>query len=177
MSKDLVEQFDDAERIAQLYLRGNSPTAIAKELHTTRAKVLENLQAWSKFVTEDSDIKGRAKELLLQIDQHYQMLIKEFWWIIDEAKANGNLKEMSSALKGAGQLEKDRTQIYATAGITADDELADQLTQMEIEHEQIKQILKEVSGDCPRCRARVYSALAEINGKPEVIIVQEPRAD
>lgn len=177
MSKDLVERFDDAERIAELYLKGNSPTAIAKQLGTTRAKVLSNLQEWSAFVTQDADIKGRAKELLLQVDHHYSMLIKELWHVVDTAKTGNDLKEMTGALKALAQVEKDRSQLYSTAGITADDELAEQLVRMEQEHEQIKQILKEVSGDCPRCRARVYSALAEINGRPEVIVVEQPPED
>lgn len=174
MSKDLVAQFDDAERIAEMYLKGMSPTAIAKDLGITRAKVLSNLQAWSEYVTQDTDIKGRAKELLLQVDHHYSMIIKNLWWVADEAKANGDLKEMTSALKSLATVEKDRSQLYSTAGITADDELADQLAEMEAQHDQIKQILKEVSSDCPRCRAMVYSRLAEMNGRPEVIVVQEP---
>jgi len=172
-----VEQFDNAERIAEMYLKGMSPTAISKELGLTRAKVLENLQAWSKFVTEDSDIKGRAKELLLQVDHHYSMIIKELWWAAEESKANGEVKDMTNALKALAQVEKDRSTLYSTAGITADDELADQLATMEMEHDQIKQILKEVSGDCPRCRAMVYSRLAEMNGQPEVIVVTQPRMD
>lgn len=177
MSKDLAERFDDAERVAEMYLKGMSATAIARETGLTRAKVLENIKQWSEFVTQDSDIKGRAKELLLQVDHHYSMLIKDLWYVVDHAKGTNDLKEMTSALKALAQVEKDRSQLYSTAGITADDELAEQLAKMEMEHDQIKQILKEVSADCPRCRAKVYSALAQINGQPEVIVVEQARED
>lgn len=172
-----MSQIDEAQRCAELYAKGNSYTQIAREEGIPRSRVISNIQDWQKLVMSDSDIKTKAKELLLNIDLSYQMLIKELWWVIEEAKLNGELKEMTAAAKAAGQLEKDRSQLYSTAGITADDELADQLAAMEMEHETIKQILKEISADCPRCRAMVYSKLAEINGQPEVIVVQEPRGD
>lgn len=176
MSKDLVTQFDDAERVAEMYLKGHSPTAIAKELGITRARVLSNLEEWGKVVTQDSDIKTRAKELLLQVDHHYSMLIKELWWVVEEAKNTANLKEMSAALKALGQIEKDRSQLYSTAGITADDELAEQLALMEIQHDGIKQLLRETVSECPRCRGPVFSGLAKMSGQPEVVVIHEDDA-
>ena len=175
MSKDLATQFDEMERVAERLHKGKSATAVGKELGISRAKVLEYQQAYNKFAVEDADIKARAKEILVGIDKHYDMLLQKTWFIIDETERNGDLKEMNNAIKTAATISKDRSQLYSAAGLTADDELADQLAQMEQEHEQIKQILKTVSQDCPRCKAQVYRALSEIKGAPEVIVVEEPR--
>lgn len=161
------------EKVVALFIKGNNPTVISRELNISRGKVLEHIDSYKSLAQNDTDIRGRARELLVTVDEHYNMLVKDLWWVVEEGKTSNNLKEVTAALKAIAQIEKDRAQLYSTAGITADDELGEQLAQMEEEHEKIKDILRTVSADCPRCRAKVFKALAEINGQPEVIVVQE----
>jgi hypothetical protein len=175
MSKDLATQFDEMEKVVEDIIRGMSPTAVAKKHNLTRGKVLEYVEANKRFALENVDIKERARELMVSMDKHYDMITEKLWWISNEAEQNGDLKEMTSAQKALAVVLKDRVALYAQAGLTADDELGEQLAMMEREHEQIKEILKDVSSDCPRCKAKVLKALSALRGAPEVIVVEEPR--
>lgn len=177
MTKDLVQQFEDIEKILTLKAKGQSDTAIAKQLGTTRAKVLETMESYQKFISQDSDIKARAQELLIQIDHHYDMLVQKAWYVIDEAELTNDLKIMNDAIKTAAGLAKDRQQLYQAAGLNADDDLASELARMEEEHEAIKNILKTVVGKCPNCRGPVMSEIARLNGEPaEVVILHDESA-
>lgn len=172
--KDLATQFSEIEKILDLKNKGYSDTAISKELGMSRGAVLTAVESYKSFMEQDSDVRERAKELLIQIDHHYNMLIKEAWYIIDQAKATNDLKVMNDALKTAGTFSKDRSQLYSAAGLTASDDLTDQLMQMEEEHDALKKILKEVTGKCSHCRGPVYSEIARLNGEPaEVIVLQQ----
>ena len=51
-------------------------------------------------------------------------------------------------------------------------ELADQLLEAERKQEILIRILKEVSGECPRCRNEVARRLAQASGQEEVITVE-----
>jgi predicted thioesterase len=62
------------------------------------------------------------------------------------------------------------------AGLMDDAELANQIVDSEKKIEAVKQVLREVSSTCPRCKVMVAERLSEIDGRavPIKIIVEEP---
>jgi hypothetical protein len=54
-------------------------------------------------MAQDHDIRERAKEMIIEIDQHYNMLIKEAWEIIEQSKNVNDRKVWNDAIKSAAQ--------------------------------------------------------------------------
>lgn len=159
------------QSVVDLMLRGKNATEISRELGITRAKVLDHIDSWRKYAVNDNDIKARAKETLARVNEHYQTIIKELWKQYQEADNNGQVREATGALKIIAQVEKDRAGLFQQAGITADDQLTEQLMETERKQEILMGILREI--DCVKCRPLIRSRLAEVTGQAEVIKVVE----
>jgi hypothetical protein len=168
MSSDIVEQLSEMEQVAQLFLKSQNPTQIANKLGIPRTRVLSHLESWRSFVHSDMDIRARAKETLAIVDQHYTLLLTEAWGQLEEAKNQNSVKDATGVIKLIASIEKDRADLYQKAGLTADDELADQLAEAEERQNAILDIIKDVAKDCKICKAKVYSAIAELKKEPVV---------
>lgn len=168
-SKDLVQQVDNMHQVVELRLKGENPTAISRALGIPRVDVIKYLDAWKAWSKENVDLGERARELVHQIDEHYDVLIKRTWETVEQADEEGSLRDKISALKLLAGLEKDRVQIYQQAGISANDEIAAQLAENERKQKILVDILREVTGTCSRCKDEVRRRLSEFTGKPEEV--------
>lgn len=173
MSSNLVEQFDEMERVVERYIRGENPTVISKSLNMPRTKVMKYIEDWKIWARQNRDIKERARDMLQEIDQHYAMIIKEMWSTIEEAGQNGNLAVKSQTLKALASVEKDRQAMFQAAGLHDDDELAEQLQETERKQEILHGILKDVTSKCPNCKIETRKRLSEAMRTAEVIPMEE----
>jgi cell division septum initiation protein DivIVA len=162
--------------VARLHMQGNNPTDIASLLGMKRTEVkryINDWQLWLKQMAEsNSDIKDRIFNLLFEIDQHYALVIKEAWDTVEQADTAGQLSNKTAALKLIAQVNKDRAGMFQAAGINNDTELAEQLARTEEQHEQIMQMLRDVTANCPNCKLEIRRRLAQINSEAEVIEIE-----
>jgi hypothetical protein len=178
---------DEQERIHTLVdqkLSGMTVHAIARANNMKVVDVNSVLSQWRELAKDIPALKDRAKEALAGADQHYDRLIGELYKIVEEADevilSNGADSKMlgvkQSALKTIADLESKRFGMLKEAGLMDDAELANQIVDSEKKIEAVKQVLREVSSTCPRCKVMVAERLSEIDGRavPIKIIVEEP---
>ena len=166
MSSDLAVRISDMEKVSELFLKSNNPSQIAKIMNIPRTKVITYLEEWKNFVHEDMDIRARAKETLAIVDQHYQLLLVESWEQLEEAKRQGSVRDATGVIKLIAQIEKDRATLYQSAGLTADDALADELSVREGREEIVTGIIKRIAGRCEKCKRDVFAALSQLSNEP-----------
>ena len=126
------------------------------------------------MVANNEAVRVRAREALAGADQHYNHLIKQAYEVIDDANTTANLSAKTTAIKLILDIEGKRIDMLQKAGLLENKELADQLLEQEQKQEVLVGILREVSGDCPRCRNEVARRLAQVSGQEEVITVEQP---
>ena len=84
---ELVDRWENINKVAEEFLKGNTnPTIIAKALEMRRIDVIDYLEEWRMVVRSDKQVQLRAREALVGADQHYSMLIKEAWDVVNEAE-------------------------------------------------------------------------------------------
>ena len=125
------------------------------------------------MVANNEAVRIRAREALAGADQHYNHLIKQAYEVIDDANTTANLSAKTTAIKLILDIEGKRIDMLQKAGLLENKELADQLLEQEQKQEVLVGILREVSGDCPRCRNEVARRLAQVSGQEEVITVEQ----
>jgi hypothetical protein len=173
-SKDLVLHIEEVNTVASEYIKGNDASAISKTLNIPRNRVLSLLNEWRSMVANNEAVRVRAREALAGADQHYNHLIKQAYEVIDDANTTANLSAKTTAIKLILDIEGKRIDMLQKAGLLENKELADQLLEQEQKQEVLVGILREVSGDCPRCRNEVARRLAQVSGQEEVITVEQP---
>lgn len=161
------------EKVVALMIKGKTATQIAAELEIPRGRVVTHIENWKVWANHENDIKGRAKEMLAQIDQHYQMLLDESYQQLEEAKRQGSVRDATGVIKVLAQIEKDRTQIYGQAGITADDELANELAERERREALIIDLIKEIATLNPNLKVMIYKRLSQLDGNAQVIPIEQ----
>jgi hypothetical protein len=132
------------------------------------------VKEWRSMVANNEAVRVRAREALAGADQHYNHLIKQAYEVIDDANTTANLSAKTTAIKLILDIEGKRIDMLQKAGLLENKELADQLLEQEQKQEVLVGILREVSGDCPRCRNEVARRLAQVSGQEEVITVEQP---
>lgn len=167
----MVENFDRMNRVVEELIKGNTPTQIARNLGMKYAQVHIILSNWRELIQGDSSIRERAKEALSAADQHYSMVIKEAWSIVEDAKNNAQIREQTAALKLVADIEQKRMDMLQKAGVLESNELGEQLIETERKQQILVDILREVTSTCPRCKQEVAKRLSQVTGKVEVIQV------
>jgi hypothetical protein len=171
-SKDLVLHIEEVNTVASEYIKGNDASAISKTLDIPRNRVLSLLNEWRSMVANNEAVRIRAREALAGADQHYNHLIKQAYEVIDDANTTANLSAKTTAIKLILDIEGKRIDMLQKAGLLENKELADQLLEQEQKQDVLVGILREVSGDCPRCRNEVAKRLAQVSDQGEVITVE-----
>jgi hypothetical protein len=166
---EVADKFEQMNRVVEEMLKGNNPTAIARELGLKRTDVLDHLDTWKSLVKGDSSIRERAKEALAATDQHYAMIINRAWETVEQADANDQLNIKSQALKLIADVEGKRIDMLQKAGLLENNELADQLLETERKQEILVNILKSVSSSCNSCKFEVARKLSEVTGQVEPV--------
>lgn len=173
-SKDIVQHIDEVNNVAAEYIKGNDASAIAKILDIPRNRVLALLNEWREMIANNEAIRSRAREALAGADQHYNQLIRQAYEVIEDANLNANLSAKTTAIKLIMDIEGKRIDMLQKAGLLENKELADQLLETERKQEILVSILKEVSGECPKCRNEVARRLAQISVSDGMITVDSP---
>jgi len=97
---DLADHWERINKVVEEFLRGNTnPNDIATVTGFKRADVNQYLNEWRTVIQSDRQIQMRAREALAGADQHYSMLIKEAWDVVEQADLTAQLPQKTSALK------------------------------------------------------------------------------
>jgi hypothetical protein len=170
-SIELAGQFDQMNTVVEELLKGNTPNQIAKRLDITRAQVENHIKTWKDFIHDNQAIRDRAKEALAGADEHYSMLIKEAWDVVNEAGVASELNTKNSALKLIADIESKRIDMLNKAGVLEDNSMADQILESERKQTVLVNILRDVTSSCEHCKWEVAKRLSEVTGQIEAVIV------
>lgn len=180
--------WEEMNNVVEMYIQNVNPTKIAKELGLRRVDVLHYVDEWKKSAVGSEAMKDRVDELITSMDEHYSMLIRKAYEIIDEVdelkksdKETMTRSQMLSQKKGAldliAKLEKDRIDILQKSGLLDAADLGDELAKMEEE----KQIVLSILSDdlCPKCKPVVMAKISHmLNGTPvEIVVVEDHSHD
>jgi hypothetical protein len=168
---ELVEKFDNMNKVVEELLKGNNANQIARNLSMKRGEVLLLLDEWRTIVHSDSHIRDRAKEALVGADQHYAMLIQKAWETVEQADENDQLSIKTQTLKLIADIEAKRIEMLQKAGLLENNELGDQLMETERKQEILVDILKSVTSSCDTCKFEVARKLSQVTGKVEPVDV------
>lgn len=165
---DRIEQMNTV--VAQL-LKGDNATAIAKSTGLKRAQVIEYIDEWKQLAQNNKTIQSRAYEALTGMDEHYSMIIRELWGVLEEADMNNDLRTKTTVLKNLADIEGKRVDLLQKAGLLDTQQMGDEVIEMERKHEILITILREVTSDCPHCKVEVARRLSRVTGQTETIVV------
>lgn len=168
---ELSDHFDQMNKVVSEFIKGNSPTQIAKELALKPAHVTQLLSNWRELMQGDTGIRERAREALGAADQHYSMIIKEAWDTVRQADAQDALNIKAQSLKLVADVEQKRIDMLQKAGVLEKNEMADQILETERKQEVLVGILRDVTSSCPQCKQEVARRLSEVTNRVEVIQV------
>ena len=172
-SIELAGQFDQMNTVVEELLKGNTPNQIAKRLDITRAQVENHIKTWKSFVHDNQAIRDRAKEALAGADEHYSMLIKEAWDVVNEAGVAAELNTKNSALKLIADIESKRIDMLNKAGVLEDNSMADQMIESERKQTVLVNILRDVTSSCEHCKWEVAKRLSEVTGQVEAVVITD----
>jgi hypothetical protein len=167
---ELADRWENINKVAEEFLKGNTnPTLIAKALDMKRIDVIDYLDEWRMVVRSDKQVQIRAREALVGADQHYSMLIKEAWDVVNEAGNTNQLSQKTAALKLISDVQQKQIDMLQKAGMLDNHEMAEKILETETRQEVIVGVIREVVSDCDHCRIEVAERLAKISDKAEAI--------
>lgn len=167
---EIADRWENINKVAAEFLRGNTnPTVIAKTLEMKRADVIDYLDEWRMVVRSDKQVQIRAREALVGADQHYSMLIKEAWDVVEQAGLTSQLAQKTAALKLVADIQQKQIDMLQKAGMLDNHEMAEKILETETRQEVIVGVIREVVSGCDHCRIAVAERLAKISDKAEEI--------
>ncbi|CAB5218189.1 hypothetical protein UFOVP204_71 [uncultured Caudovirales phage] len=170
---EVAGQFDQMNKVVEELLKGNSPAQIVRSLGLTRVQVDNYIDAWKGFVHDNTAIRERAKEALAGADEHYSMLIKEAWNVVEAAGVAEELNTKNAALKLIADIEAKRIDMLNKAGVLEDNSMADQILESERKQDVLVSILRDVTASCEHCKWEVAKRLSEVTGQVEAVVINE----
>lgn len=168
---DTLDRIEQMNSVVAAHLKGDNATAIARETGMKRAQVLEYLEEWKQLAQNNKTIQARAAEALTGMDEHYSMIIRELWGVLEEADMNNDLKTKTAVLKNLADVEGKRVDLLQKAGLLDNQQIGDEVLEMEKKHQILIGILREVTSDCPHCKVEVARRLTRVTGEAETIVV------
>ena len=162
-----VDRYEQMNSCVQLFLKGENPTGIAKVTGLRRVDVLGYLDEWKALASNSEGLQAMAREAVLGSAQHYDMLIKELWGIVNDPGVD--LRTKSSTLKIIAELEEKRINFLQKAGLLDDAALGDEIAMMEDRSAAIKQLLVEVTSKYPETKMMIMKGLSEVFGQAVAI--------
>lgn len=169
---DTLDRIEQMNTVVAALLKGDNATAIARNTGLKRAQVLDYIDEWKALAQNNKTIQARAQEALVGMDEHYSMIIRELWGVLEEADMNNDLKTKTTALKSLADVEGKRVDLLQKAGLMDNQHIGDEVVEMERKHEILISILREVTSDCPHCKVEVARRLSKVTGETETIVVQ-----
>lgn len=169
---ELAGKFDQMNKVVEELLKGNTVNQIAKSLDLTRVQVETHVSTWKSMVHDNTAVRERAKEALAGADEHYNMLIKEAWDVINEAGVSSELGIKNAAIKLVADIESKRIDMLNKAGVLEDSSMADQILESERKQQVLVDILKDVTSSCDKCKWEVAKRLSEVTGQVEAVTIE-----
>lgn len=170
MSKELelADHWERINRVVSEFLKGNTDAGkIAKVTGFTRKDVIEYLNEWRGVVQSDRQVQMRAREALGAADQHYSMLIKEAWDVIEEATTTSNLAQKTAGIKLVADIQQKQIDMLQKAGVLENNEMAEKILATEEKQRILAEIIKDVVSQCETCKPKVMARLSEVTDKAE----------
>lgn len=176
-----LPRYEEMRDVVELYVQNINPTQIAKRLNLRRVDVLSHIEEWKRSASGMEVMKDRVEELITSMDEHYSLLIRKAYEIVEEVdnidrssgKETMTRSQMLSQKKGAldliAKLEKDRLDMLQKSGLGEIDHLGDELAKMEEEKELILNILQHDL--CGHCKPKVTAKIAKLLGGEPVEVV------
>jgi site-specific recombinase len=165
---ELVDHWENVNKVAEEFLKGNTTiTGIVRATGMKKSEVVEHLEEWKSIVHSDRQVQLRAREALNGADQHYSMLIKEAWELIEEAKRQGQLPQQTAALKLVADIQQKQIDMLQKAGMLDNNELAEKIVETEDKQKILVSIIRDVVSGCDRCKPLVFSKLSDVTGQAE----------
>ncbi len=166
----IVDRYDQIRRVSELYIKGTTaPTTIARELGIKRAEALSLIDEWKDIARNDTDIRQQALDSLNDAVQHYSLLIEKGWSTMKAAENSDDLKTVATLIKAIADIDGKRVDMLQKAGLYDDASLGDELAEMEEKQQILIGILKEVSGNCEKCKYEVARRLTKVTGNVESV--------
>lgn len=167
---ELANRWENINKVAEEFLKGNTnPTSISKATGFKRSEVVEYLDEWRMVIRSDRQVQVRAREALAGADQHYSMLIKEAWEVIEEAKRQGQLPQQTAALKLVADVQQKQIDMLQKAGMLDNNEMAEKIVETEEKQQMLVEIIRDVVSGCERCKPIVFGKLSKVTGQAEEI--------
>jgi len=170
---ELAGQFDQMNKVIEELLKGSTPAQIARTLELTRVQVDNHIKTWKEFVQDNAAIKARAKEALAGADEHYSMLIKEAWSVVNEAGVASELNTKNAALQLIADIEAKRIDMLNKAGVLENNSMAEEILESERKQEILVDILRDVTSSCEHCKWEVSKRLSQVTGQVEAVVINE----
>lgn len=156
----------EMNRVIERVLKGqNDPTKIAKDLGLKRSEVLDYIDEWKQIAANDDNIKARAREALVAMDEHYSLIINRLWETVEQADLANDTKSKTTTLKAIADIEAKRQESLQKAGLYDDAELGDELALMEERAEAIKKLLTNIASKYPDTKMEIMMGLKDIFGQ------------
>lgn len=170
---EIASQFDQMNKVMAEILKGSTPSSVAKKFELTRVQVENHVTTWRSMVQDNKAIRERAKEALAGADEHYSMLIKEAWDVVEEAGVAAELNTKNAALKLIADIEAKRIDMLNKAGVLEDNSVADQIIESERKQQILVEILRDVTSSCDKCKWEVSRRLQEVTGQVEAVVISD----
>jgi hypothetical protein len=175
MAKELVERVDDMYEVARCFMTGKTVKETAEKLGISTSEVHYLQGQWTKHMQKmaagNMDLHNRLMAILMEVSEHYKLLEREAWAVIEEERKGGDNRVAVSAIKAQAGILKDKTDMFAKMGMQQNSELMLRLRQAEEAQEVLVDILKEVL--CGGCRPIVMRRLQEVTPEAEVLEVKD----
>lgn len=168
---DTLDRIEQMNTVVAAHLKGDNATAIARSTGMKRAQVIEYIDEWKLIAQNNKAIQARATEALTGMDEHYNMIIRELWEVLEEADMNNDLKTKTTVLKNLADVEGKRVDLLQKAGLIDSQHAGEEVIEMERKHEILIGILREVTSECPHCKVEVARRLSKVTDKTETIVV------
>ena len=167
---ELVDRIENINKVAEEFLKGNtSPAAIAKITGMKVVEVKEYLEEWKSLIHSDRQVQIRAREALNGADQHYSMLIKEAWDVVEQADLTAALPQKTAALKLIADIQQKQIDMLQKAGMLDNNELAEKIIETEDKQRILVDIIRDTISGCERCKPLVFDKLSDVTGQAEAL--------
>jgi len=169
---EVLEYYDEINKVVSLMLQGQQPMEIARTLGMKRKDVVACIEDWQKMARNNNQIQERAKDAITGADQHYSMVINKLWETVDQAETLGDLRIKKDSLATIATVEQKRIDMLQKAGLLDNQELAAQVAENERKQKLLTEILREVATEHPEIRHKILTKLAKVTGEPEGVVIE-----
>lgn len=178
---ELPAKLDTLEKVGELYLKSYKPAEIARRLNISPAQAKSYIEDYKAVVDKkfqnDPEFLDRIGENTILAIERMEAIVAETWATYETAKNNDMINQQINLLKLSATHEQQLSNLLQLAGAKVDSGVMARMQKAERVNEIVTRVIKEVVGDCPRCRVEVMPRLAEafdlMNKQAEAVELRE----